>query len=212
MPKRKREPDEALGPSLDGLDQIERLELALRPEESEEAPEEEPEQTHEPEEPQTALICGTGERALACARLAAACGFIVKYAADSQAGADRELENLAAETILLDGYDGLIEKCGVDSSCYICIFLEDPDDCESLIFQSLDSDAAYVGAWAGPQLRREIFAKLKEAGAPDAELAAVCCPMGLGIGSETPEQDAVAVLAEMLAARSGVLKRLRYRA
>lgn len=209
MPKRRREPDEAFGPALDGLDQIGRLELALRPEpEPEIEPEEEP---VPPPEPQTALICGQGEIALECAKLAAACGFIIKLACKEEPDPDDPVAGLADEVFVLEDFDNLVDGCGVNSTYYITIFTENASDCEHLLYQSLDSDAAYVGAWAGRELKKEVFEKLREDGAPDAELAAICCPMGLGIGAETPAQDAVAVVAEMLAARSGVLKRLRFR-
>ena len=210
MPRRRSEPDEAIGPALDGLDQIERLELALR-QEPEEVAAPEPEEP-EPEEPQTAVICGGGEIALACSRLALECGFELKYAVPADAPADEAIASLASEVATLDEAGDLVGQCGIDANSYVCIFMESASECAQLIYQCMHSDAAYIGAWADKAQRREIFAQLKEDGAPDAELAAICCPMGLGIGAETPAQDAVAIVAEMLAARSGVLKRLRFRA
>lgn len=210
MAKRKREPEEAIGPVLDGMDQLERLEMALRPQpEPEEAPE--PEQEPEPEAPQVMLICGSRGPALECARLAAKCGFMIELADDAPLPPAGGLAQLAQAVHLLQDYDNLVEECGIDKNHFVCVFVDSPAECEHIIYQCLPSDAAYVGAWADKEKRREIFARLKEDGAPDAELAAICCPMGLGIGSRTPEQDAVAVVAEMLAAGSGALKSLRYR-
>lgn len=209
MPKRAREPEEAIGPSIDGNAQIERLEMALRPlPEAEEMEESEP----EPEiiEPQVALICGGGEIALASARLARGCGFSIELAEKEAPETGNELANLADAIHVLENYDDLIAACDIDANHYICIFTENIQDCEHILFQCLASDAVYIGAWADKQASKEIFAGLKAEGAPDAELAAICCPMGLGIGAQTPEQDAVAIVAEMLAAHSGVLKRLRY--
>lgn len=209
MAKRRHEPEEALGPSIDGMDQIERLELALRPQPEPEI-EEETEFMSEPDQPQTALVCGSGEIALACARLAHECGFLIELAANEPPAPGDELAALADAVHVLDNYDDFVNVCDVDSNHYVCVFCEDADESVHILFQCLSSDAAYLGAWADKGLRQEIFSKLKAAGAPDAELAAVCCPMGLGIGAQSPEQDAVAVVAEMLAARCGVLKRLRY--
>lgn len=209
MVKRRHEPEEALGPSIDGMDQLERLELALRPQPEPEV-EEGPELLNEPEEPQTALVCGSGEIALACARLAHECGFLLELAVKAPPEPGDELASLADAVHVLDNYDDFVSACDVDSNHYVCVFCEDADESVHILYQCLSSDAAYLGAWADRGLRQEIFSKLKAAGAPDAELAAVCCPMGLGIGARSPEQDAVAVVAEMLAARSGVLKRLRY--
>lgn len=210
MPKRSREPEEALGPVIDGMDQIERLEMALRPQPEPETGAE-PENVPEPEEPQTALICGSGELALACASLAHQCGFKIELAAKSAPEPDDPLAQLACAVHILEDYNELVETCAIDASHYVCVFTEDSRDCEHILYQCLPTNAAYIGAWADKEMAKEIFKSLKEAGAPDAELAAICCPMGLGIGSQTTEQDAVAVAAELLAAKSGVLKRLRYR-
>lgn len=210
MPRRRSEPDEAIGPSLDGLDQIERLELALR-QEPEEVAVAEPEEP-EPQEPQTAVICGGGEVAQACARLALDCGFELKYAVTADSPADESIASLANEVVTFEEAGDLVGQCGIDANSYVCIFTASAQECVQLIYQCMHSDAVYIGAWADKSQRREIFAELKADGAPDAELAAICCPMGLGIGAETPAQDAVAIVAEMLAARSGVLKRLRFRA
>lgn len=209
MSKRRTEPEDAFGPSIDGRDQIERLEMALRPSfEPEEA--EEPEPVPEPEAPQTVLICGRATPALECAKLALQCGFNLELAEKTEAAPDDELRQLAGAVHILGDYGELAQKCGLDSDHYVCVFTEDVRDCEQILLQCLPSDAAYIGAWADSELANRIFSTLKQDGAPDAELAAICCPMGLGIGSNTPEQDAVSVVAEMLAARSGVLKRLRY--
>ncbi len=209
MAKRRREPEEALGPSIDGMDQLERLELALRPQLEPEV-EEEPEVWNEPEEPQTALGCGNGEIALACARLSSECVFLIELATTAPPEPGDELAALADAVHVLDNYDDFVKECEVDSNHYVCVFCDDADESVHILYQCLSSDAVYLGAWADKGLRQEIFGKLKAAGAPDAELAAICCPMGLGIGAQSPEQDAVAVVAEMLAARCGVLKRLRY--
>lgn len=209
MARHRREPEEMLGPSIDGADQVARLELALRAPVEEEL-EEERILLPEPEAPQIALICGGGDVALACAKLAAQCGFAIEIVEKDAPEPGDELAAMADAVHVLAGYEDIIEACGIDSDHYVCIFVDDIQDCELILYQCLDSDAAYIGAWADEPERKQIFAKLKEDGAPDAELAAICCPMGLGIGAKTPEQDAVAVVAEILAARCGVLKRLRY--
>ncbi|MGZ8763132.1 MAG: XdhC family protein, partial [Acidimicrobiia bacterium] len=46
-------------------------------------------------------------------------------------------------------------------------------------------------------------ARLHQEGVGDAELARVMAPIGLDIGSRTPEETAVAVCAEIIALRTG---------
>ena len=66
-------------------------------------------------------------------------------------------------------------------------------------------------AMIGSRTKREqVYAALRKQGVPDAELAAVCCPIGLSIEAETPQQIAVSIVAELLAARAGTLVRLRF--
>jgi xanthine dehydrogenase accessory factor len=57
-----------------------------------------------------------------------------------------------------------------------------------------------MGSLATHRLRCEA---LREAGVDDADLARIRTPIGLDIGSESPEEIAVAILAEVLAVRSG---------
>ena len=48
-----------------------------------------------------------------------------------------------------------------------------------------------------------LFDALRQEGIADAELARVRAPIGLDLGSETPEEIALSVLAEILLVRSG---------
>lgn len=68
---------------------------------------------------------------------------------------------------------------------------------------ALRGGAAYVGAMGSLKthaLRCEVLAA---DGIPADDLARIRTPIGLDLGSETPEEIAVAILAEMLAVRSG---------
>ena len=47
-----------------------------------------------------------------------------------------------------------------------------------------------------------VYAKLKEEGASDADLARVTAPIGLPIGAETPEEIAVSIVAQLIEVRA----------
>ena len=64
-------------------------------------------------------------------------------------------------------------------------------------------DAAYVGMLGSRQKIRAIFGKLREAGIAQAALDFVHTPIGLDLGGETPEEIALAVVAEILAVKNG---------
>lgn len=227
MFRRKRELEEELGPALDGHDQLARLERFLTVAEPE--PEEEPIEREEPivDEPPILLVFGDCGPAMATCRLARECGFRIEVAwrqpadtgqplsLDAGAGGDAaasspETIRSLADRICAIGQDADIARaCGIDRNHYICIFEQDEEVCEQLALACLATEAAYLGIWCDSARADILFENLKDAGAPDAELAAVCCPAGLGIGARTDEQEAVAIVAELLAARTGALKRLR---
>ncbi len=68
---------------------------------------------------------------------------------------------------------------------------------------ALRGGAAYVGAMGSLKTHGLRCAALTEHGFGGEDLARIRTPIGLDIGSETPEEIAVAILAEMLAVRSG---------
>lgn len=207
MARRKIEPDEALGPPVDGLAEpvrpplAEDLPLPDMPEPVEEI-------QPEPEQRPRLLIFGDGAEAEAVATLAVANGFFVE-AVSLEESERPPADDPAIQNIILPGFENLVAGCGIERDCHICVFLEEPDLCEQVMRQVLASEASYIGMAANPAQKAEIFGLLKADGVPDAELAAVCCPIGLNIGAVTPGQRAVSVVAELLAARAGTLKRLR---
>ena len=64
-------------------------------------------------------------------------------------------------------------------------------------------DAAYVGMLGSLQKIRAIFGKLSDAGIAQEQLSTVHTPIGLDLGGETPEEIALAVVAEILAVKNG---------
>ena len=106
-----------------------------------------------------------------------------------------------------------VERLGIGRTHYICIFPPDAPTATRTLEDVLASRAAYVGLWATRAGRERVWSELRARGVPDMELAAVRCPMGLGeLGMEAggPVAAAVAVLAELLAVRTGSPQRLRY--
>ncbi len=61
----------------------------------------------------------------------------------------------------------------------------------------------YLGVVVSPKRMRQVRGTLADAGLGDDEIAAVRGPAGLDIGAESPEEVAVSILAEIVAARAG---------
>ena len=62
----------------------------------------------------------------------------------------------------------------------------------------------YIGVISSKLKRREMFARVKERGVTDAELARVEAPLGVPIGGETPAEIAVSIMGGIIAHHKGV--------
>lgn len=85
----------------------------------------------------------------------------------------------------------------------LLVFTHDPKYDEPAIIAALETDAGYIGALGSRRTIRDRNRRLREAGVSDEQLARIHAPCGLDIGNRTPEETAIAVLAEMIAVRSG---------
>lgn len=75
---------------------------------------------------------------------------------------------------------------------------------EEALAAALGRDAAYVGLVASPTRANVVRAWLREeAGIPEERLAALRAPAGLDLGSETAEEVALSILAELVQVRRG---------
>ena len=83
------------------------------------------------------------------------------------------------------------------------VFSHDPKFDEPAILAALGSDAGYIGALGSRRTAADRTARLAAAGASEDALARVHSPCGLDIGAATPEEVAISIMAEVIAARSG---------
>ena len=62
---------------------------------------------------------------------------------------------------------------------------------------------AYVGAMGSRRTHDDRLKRLRETGLAEAALARLASPIGLDLGARTPEETAVSIAAEIVAARWG---------
>ncbi|MCA0176131.1 MAG: XdhC family protein [Proteobacteria bacterium] len=107
--------------------------------------------------------------------------------------------------LVSDMPDDALLAMAPDTRCAVVALTHDPKLDDMVLLEALRSPAFYVGA-LGSRLnnarRRERLATHFDFSA--AELARLHGPIGLPIGSHTPPEIAVAILAEMTAVRNGV--------
>ena len=160
--------------------------------------------------PPVLLLCGGGHVSLEVARLAHACDFVVDVVDDREEFSNAVRFPMARQCLVLPGYENLVQSCGIGRRHYVAIITRGHSFDREVLAQALTSHAQYVGMIGSKTKREQVYAALRKQGVPHAELAAVCCPIGLSIEAETPQQIAVSIVAELLAARAGTLVRLRF--
>ncbi len=159
--------------------------------------------------PPVLLLCGGGHVSLEVAGLAQACGFVVDVADDRPEFANARRFPMARQCHVLPGYAGIAAKCAVSPRHFVAIMTRGHAFDLEVLGQVLSSPARYVGMIGSKSKKEHVYAALRATGVSEAALARVCCPIGLSIRAETPQQIAVSVVAELLAAKGNVLPQLR---
>lgn len=95
------------------------------------------------------------------------------------------------------------EAGAVDGRTVLCVLTHDPKFDGPLLEVALRLPVAYVGAMGSRRTHADRLERLRRAGLTEAELARLSSPVGLDLGARTPEETAVSIAAEIVAARWG---------
>ena len=91
----------------------------------------------------------------------------------------------------------------VDERTVVCVLTHDPKFDVPLLEVALKLPLAYLGAMGSRRTNEDRVLRLKELGFSEDELARLHAPIGLDVGGRTPEETAVSIAAEIIAARWG---------
>lgn len=108
-----------------------------------------------------------------------------------------------ADEIIRAWPDEALEPAKLNAHSFIVVLTHDPKFDLPTLSRALRSEARYIGAMGSRATHEKRKAKLLEEGFRPADLARIHAPIGLDIGARKPEEIAVAILAEVLAARYG---------
>ncbi|HEY5900075.1 MAG TPA: XdhC family protein [Burkholderiales bacterium] len=100
--------------------------------------------------------------------------------------------------------DDVVRELNLDGHCALIALTHDPKLDDLALMEGLKSAAFYVGAIGSKKNNDARRKRLREFDVSDEEIARLRGPVGLYIGSKTPPEIAVAILAEMTAVRHGV--------
>ena len=154
--------------------------------------------------PQSCLyLFGGGHVGRAVGSLAKGCGFKVVVIDDRQEFANPEVHPDADETRVISDYGRAVNLEEMNPQSYIAIMTRGHLHDYEVLAAALRSRAAYIGLMGSKKKITAISARLVKDGFAPGVLDRVCTPIGLDIGAQTPVELAVAIVGELIAARSG---------
>jgi xanthine dehydrogenase accessory factor len=154
------------------------------------------------ERPAILLVVGGGHVGQSIATIAEHAGFSVVVLDDRPAFANAERFPMADRVICGDFVDEL-RRFPIDNSTYIVLVTRGHKQDELSLREVVSSDAAYVGMIGSIRRVGAVLTHLAREGCSLDALERVHTPIGLDIGSETPEEIAVSIVAELVLVRRG---------
>ncbi len=154
------------------------------------------------------VIAGAGHVGASLARLAAIAGFRVTLIDDRAEFVDRSLFSSPCEESieLVTGNDwrqAMQAAVGNGRGVSVAIVTRGHKQDEECLHATLSAGPDYVGMIGSKRRTNIVLEKLREEGANENELKRVRAPIGLDIGAVSPEEVALAILAEIVAERRG---------
>ncbi|MFE1947054.1 XdhC family protein [Streptomyces massasporeus] len=108
-----------------------------------------------------------------------------------------------ADEIVVDWPDRYLRRTETDGRTVLCVLTHDAKFDIPLLTEALRLPVAYIGAMGSRRTHEDRNRRLREAGVSERDLARLRSPIGLDLGARTPEETAVSIAAEIIAARHG---------
>jgi len=156
--------------------------------------------------PPRMIVCGAIDFAAAVARIGGFLGYRVTVCDARPVFATKRRFPEADEVVVAWPHRYLAaeaEAGRVDERTVVCVLTHDPKFDAPLLEVALRLPLAYVGAMGSRRTHSDRLARLREAGLTAQELDRLASPVGLDLGARTPEETAVSIAAEIIAARWG---------
>ncbi len=152
--------------------------------------------------PPALIIIGAGHISIPLTRIARAMGYRVTVVDARATFATRE-RFPEADELLVEWPDEALSHLPLTSATAVAVLTHDDKFDEPALIAALNSPVSYVGAIGSRGTRRDRDERLRKQGVTDEQLARIHGPIGLDIGARTPEEIALAIMAEIVATRHG---------
>jgi len=151
----------------------------------------------------TLYLFGGGHVSLSVAKVAGLAGFEIVVSDDREAFANKERFPAAVATHA-GPWEEIFPKIAANDLSYIVIATRGHKGDLDCLRWSVSTQARYIGMVGSKRKLAEFFRILTAEGVSTERLEQVHSPVGLDIGALTPEEIAVAIVAEMIAVRRKV--------
>ncbi|GEJ99849.1 XdhC family protein [Streptomyces sp. ATE26] len=108
-----------------------------------------------------------------------------------------------ADEIVVEWPHEYLERTDVDGRTVLCVLTHDAKFDVPLLRLALRLPVAYVGAMGSRRTHLDRDERLRAVGVSELELSRLRSPIGLDLGARTPEETALSIAAEIVAARRG---------
>jgi xanthine dehydrogenase accessory factor len=151
---------------------------------------------------QTLYLFGAGHVSSNVYRAARMTGFEVVIVDDRESFANRE-RFPEAKGVYADDFQLVMSQLAPNHSSYIVIVTRGHRDDMRVLRWAVDTPAKYIGMIGSQRKVIAIYKQLQQEGIGPEKLSRVYAPVGLEIGAITPEEIAIAIVAELIAVRRG---------
>jgi xanthine dehydrogenase accessory factor len=148
------------------------------------------------------LVIGAGQVSRYLAQMAQALDYHVTVCDPREEYADEW--DLASVPLNREYPDDVVLAMRLDAHCAVLALTHDPKLDDAALLEALKSPAFYVGALGSKKNNDARRTRLADFDLSPSDIARLRGPVGLRIGSKTPPEIAVAILAELTAVRHGV--------
>lgn len=146
------------------------------------------------------VIIGAGHVGQALARAARPAGFAVTLVDPSNRDASARVAGFAAPDLRCE-VDEVFAQLPVDERSAVVIAAPSHEDDFRAALAALATPAGFIGLLGSRRKKQALLDFLKDSGCREEDAARIVTPVGLEIGSETPEEIAISILAQLIAVR-----------
>lgn len=152
----------------------------------------------------TLVIVGGVHIAIALASLAKTMGYkTILIDPRTAFGSDERFPHV--DQLIRAWPDEALNQVTITHSTAVAMLTHDPKLDDPALMVALPSKAFYIGALGSPKTQEKRRGRLAEEGLTAEQIGRIYGPIGLRLGARTPEEIALSIMAEIVAARNGAV-------